>query len=99
MEMRIHYQGTGESPWMNEYLESKVGRLERYLPSGALVRIELSPTKCRISVTTHKHDYQFLAEGNDSFEAFTHSFEDALRSLRFDHQLTMNRIHHRVIQI
>jgi ribosomal subunit interface protein len=89
MEIRIEYQGLKGSPWMREYLEGKLARLERYLSTGARIDIDLiaEGDQCRthFSIRTLHHEYEFEKEGCDIYEAFTQALEEAAIILRREH--------------
>ncbi len=97
MDVRIRFQGGGESPWMNKYLESKLSHLGRYLPSDSLVFLIISQLaeKCstELVVRTPKREYIFTAEGNDVFESFSEVLEESSKYLRIEHAKLKLRIH------
>lgn len=97
MDVRIRFQGVMDSDWMTRYLESKVARLERYLPTGTFITIVLSMKneECftEMKVQTPKHEYVFQAKGCDLFESFTHVLEESTRHLRNEHARLIERIH------
>jgi ribosome-associated translation inhibitor RaiA len=96
MTVRIQYEGVKQSPWMKEYMERKVSRLERYLSTGSQIIIELisSTGKCitHLKVKTLKHTYDFEKEGPDLFAAFTETLEEAAKVLRSDHMKLLRRV-------
>ncbi len=47
MEVSIHVQGFELTPRLQQYVEKKAGRLDRYLPTLAEVRVDLSEQKAR----------------------------------------------------
>ena len=97
MDISIRYQGINESPWMNEYLETKLGKLARYLSVGAKISVVLVTESCQnfceLSVKNLKHSYCFRNSGLDLFEAFTNGLEEACRVLRHDYHMTIERVH------
>lgn len=89
MEIRIQYQGVDGSPWMEEYMEGKLARLERYLSSGAEIEINLisQGDRCytHFKVKSLHHEHHLEKEGCDIFEAFTLALEEAAMVLRREH--------------
>lgn len=93
MIIRIQYQGIDGSPWMEEYMEGKLARLERYLSPDALIVVDLGDNTTELYIQNLSHEYEFSDEGGDLFEAFSTVLEDALRILRTEHQRIINKIH------
>jgi ribosome-associated translation inhibitor RaiA len=95
MEINFHYQGSSGSPWMNDYLESRLSVLERYLPNGAKIVLNFATdshrTLARMTIRTRKRTFTFAEEGKDLYEAFTEVLEDALKTLRMEYH---HMIHH-----
>lgn len=99
MKTRIVYQGISGTRWMDEYMEGKLARLERYLSPEADVFVLLSENKTQLTIHHHKHEYEFNDEGADLFEAFSVVLEEALKLLRVEHQRIINKIHHRSLSL
>lgn len=101
MEVRIEYQGIEGSPWMREYLESKLARLERYLSPGSHIDIYLisEADQCfsRFKVRTLRHEYSFDKEGSDIYEAFTSALDEASLILRREHLKIRQKYHHQFL--
>jgi ribosome-associated translation inhibitor RaiA len=97
MDIQFHYQGTSGSPWMNEYLESRLSVLERYLPNGARIVVNFATdshrTLARMSIRTMKRAFTFGEEGKDLYEAFTEVLEDALGTLREEYHRMIDHAH------
>ncbi len=93
MDVRIIFQGVRESPWMQSYLESKIEKLDRYVPVNSEVTIFLSEIEAEIKIKTPKHQYSFSSQGSDLFETFSRVFEAAAKFLRNEHAKLKVRIH------
>jgi ribosome-associated translation inhibitor RaiA len=102
MDTRISFKGIKESPWMKDYLESKVARLGRYLPQDAMLLISLSDNgtvfTAELRIRTPKHSYTYFSEGFDLFEAFTRVLEESSLRLRNKHARLRERIHRKFTQ-
>ena len=93
MIIRIQYQGISGSPWMDQYMEGKLARLERYLSPEAIIVIELGNKSIQLFIQNMKHEYDFNDEGEDLYEAFSKVLVTAARILKLDHQRIINKIH------
>jgi len=78
---------------MNQYMEGKIARLERYLSPEAMIEIELGPNSTRLFIRNVSHEYEFSEEGGDLFEAFSKVLESACKVLKLEHQKIINKIH------
>lgn len=103
MIIRIQYQGVSGSPWMREYMEGRIARLERYLSPTAQIIIDLISDSGKIltsfTVRTLRHEYCIKKDGDDLFEAFTAALEEAARILRRDHMRLREKMHRQIIDV
>lgn len=97
MVVRIQYQGISGSPWMREYMEGKIAKLERYISSGAIIVIDLvsesDKKSASINISTTRHEYVFHSMGEDVYEAFTSVLDEACRALRNDYLKIKEKMH------
>ena len=85
MHIRVHYQGFGESHWMDQLFTRRLSKLERYLGPTAQIDLFLShDEKCYFSkfVIHHKKQhFVFSSSGYNLYESFSLTCEKAVREL------------------
>jgi ribosomal subunit interface protein len=84
MRLQVHYQNLDNSPWMNQFIERRVGRLNKYLSSSANIQINVKQEKHQYvtSLAIHNNqDYAFSAQGENLYEALSLAVDKALRVL------------------
>jgi ribosomal subunit interface protein len=85
------------SPWLNQLIERKVEKLQRYISPTAKVSIYLkNEDKTYIStidVLNMKHHHAFTASGLNLYEAFSFALDKATRALSEHKRKLKNRIH------
>jgi ribosomal subunit interface protein len=84
MRVQVHYQNLENSPWMDQFIERRVNKLDKYLSSAANVQVNLKyeNRKYVTSLAIHNHhDYAFSADGANLYESFSAAVEKAMRSL------------------
>ncbi|MES2527908.1 MAG: HPF/RaiA family ribosome-associated protein [Bdellovibrionota bacterium] len=100
MDIRIRYQGVEGSPWMKQYMERQIERLDRYLSTGTVIFIELihgPVSSCsNLRIQSHKKSFSFEGCGGDVFEAFTKTLEEACRLMKLEHKRQLSRFHQRL---
>lgn len=96
MEVRLIYQGTEGSPWMKEYMERQLERLERYLSSSAVIFINFTSgpvtSSAQLEIQNHKKKFSFESSGADIFEAFSKTLDKACRLMKIEHKRQLRRI-------
>lgn len=97
MQVRVHYQGFGQSQWMDQLIIKKISKLERYLSSSAQVDVFLNnDEKCfytTLVVHNKKQHYAFSSDGYNLFESFTRATEKAVKELSVEKRKLKDRIH------
>ena len=85
MRVQIYYDNLNSSTWTDDFIESRVQKLGKYLNPSVLIHVNLKMDKKVYStniVIHHSHnDYAFVAEGENLFESFTMALEKAMRTM------------------
>lgn len=85
MQIHVHYQGLNHSPWMEEFITKKVGKLSRYLSPSATVNVfmknENQITSTTLSIHNPNHDYAFTGNGENVYESVSSAIDKANRVL------------------
>lgn len=85
MHVQVHYQNLENSPWMEQFIQSRLTRLNRYLGQSSSVQVNLRLAKNNYvtSVAIHNplHDYAFTGEGLNLYESFASALDKASRVL------------------
>lgn len=101
MQVHVHYQGFGQSQWMDQLIIKKICKLERYLSSSAQVDVFLNnDEKCfytTLVVHNKKQHYAFSSEGYNLFESFSKATEKAVKDLSNEKRKLKDRIHRKFI--
>lgn len=84
MRVQVHYQNLEHSPWMDQFVEKRVNKLNKYLSPAANVQVNFryENRKYVTSLAIHNHyDYAFSADGENLYEALAAAMDKALRTL------------------
>lgn len=85
MQVHVHYQGMDPSPWLDQFIASRINKLERYLGQASTVEIHLKHTDRTYKTSMAIHgvfkDYAFSSDGENLYESFTLAMDKASRSL------------------
>lgn len=85
MHFQVHYQNLDNSPWMDQFIETRVNKLNKYLtPSSSIqvnLRYENRSYVTSLAIHNPHHDYAFITEGVNLYESFSAAIEKATRSL------------------
>lgn len=85
MHVQVHYSNLESSPWMDQFIESRVGKLNRYLADSANVQVNVKYENrsyvTSLAIHNPHHDYAFNAEGVNLFESFSSAIDKAARVL------------------
>lgn len=96
MHVKVHYQGVERSPWVDQFVNARVSRLNRYLNPAANVEVHLKQVKNQYvtSIAIHNYnDFAFNAYGENLFEAFSAAIEKANRALNEHKNKLKDKIH------
>jgi ribosomal subunit interface protein len=85
MQVKVHYQNLENSLWMDQFIESRVNRLNKYLAQSASVQVNLKYVNkhyvTSLAIHNPHHDYAFSTEGVNLYESFSLAVEKASRAL------------------
>ncbi len=84
MHVQVHYQNLENSPWMDQFIEKRVSKLNKYLNQSASIQVNLKfeNRKYVTSLAIHNHhDYAFTADGANLYESFSEAVDKAVRTL------------------
>ena len=99
MQVKVHYQGLDNSPWVDQFIEGRVNKLNKYLTPSSSVQVNLRYVN-RSYVTTlaiHNphHDFAFNSEGMNLYESLSLAIDKAVRALGEQKQKVKANIHRR----
>lgn len=101
MRIQIEYKGLETSPWMEQFIARKCGKLERYLsPSGRVMVVLIKDSQvCSvcIGVTNPGRSFTSNSQGADIHEAFLLALEHVSRELSEHRRLMRERIHRKYV--
>lgn len=85
MQIQVYFQGLDHTPWMDDFITKRVGKISRYLSPSATVQVNLKAEKqlCHTTISIHNmnHDYAFSSDGENVFESITTAVDKANRTL------------------
>lgn len=87
MHVQVRYQGLENSQWMNDFINTRVSKLNRYLGQSASIQVNMkyeNKNKSYVtSIAIHNpyHDYAFTTVGVNFYESFAAAVDKALRTL------------------
>lgn len=103
MHVQVHYQGMENSPWMDEFITSRVSKLERYLGTAASIQVNLKMFKNRyitsLAIHNRGHDYAFTSDGDNLYESFAIAVDKANRALGEQKRKIKDRINRRYVSL
>ena len=104
MHVQVHYQNLENSPWMDEFIESRVNKLKKFLPDSASVQVNLCHDKnnkyvTNLAIHNPHHDYAFTSEGANLYESFSLAIDKAKRSLGDHKQKVKDKINKKLFSI
>lgn len=85
MQVQLHFQDIRHSLWMDQFLEKRLARLERFLPPTSVVHLNLKFDNERYHGQMLIHhplkEYAFSGEGASVIESFMQLMDRAVGSL------------------
>lgn len=98
MQTQIHYQGLESTSWTEDFMTSRVQKLERYLGPSASIQVHVKQInnqsyEAAIAVHGFKHDYAFRSTGENLYQAFMLTLDKAVRTLSEEKRKLKDRIH------
>ena len=99
MQIQVHYQGLEHTPWMDDFINARVSKLDRFLTPAAHVQVHIkllnSQYVTSLSVHNQRHDYAFSSDGVNLYESFSTAILKASRVLSEEKKKIKDRIHRR----
>ena len=104
MNIKIHYENLDNSPWMDQFVENQLNKLNRYLSQSASVQVSLSCDKnhnylTSLAIHNPHHDYAFSTEGPSLYESMSLAIEKAVRALSEQKQIVKDKINRKLFSI
>jgi ribosomal subunit interface protein len=97
MQISVHYQGLENSPWMDQFITTRVSKLNRYLSPAATVQIHLKMDGLfyvtSLAIHNMNHNYAYSAQGENLYESFQLATDRAARALAEHKRMLKDRIH------
>lgn len=85
MHVQVHYQGLDNSPWVDQFIESRVNKLNKYLTPSSSVQVNLRYVNrsyvTSLAIHNPHHVYAFNSEGVNLYESLSQAIDKAVRSL------------------
>lgn len=85
MHLQVHFQNVKKSQWMEQFIERRLSRLDKYLSTSANVHLDLRFEKNRyltnLVIHNLNHDYAFGNEALNLYESFSVAIDKAARAL------------------
>lgn len=100
MQIQVHYQGIDSSEWINQFINRKMEKVNRYLTPAAVIQVHLKfannlySTTIEINSANHKN-YAFTADGENLYESFAAATDKAVRVLGEEKRRIKDRINSR----
>lgn len=99
MQVQVHYQGLDNSPWVNQFINERIQKLNRYLGSASAVQINLKLENKRylvgLAIHNKNQDYAFNGEGDNLYGAFSLALDKANRALGEHKRMLKDKINRR----
>lgn len=99
MQVQVHYQGLENSPWMDQFINGRIAKLNRYLSNAAGIQVHLKFENKRyvssLAIRNMNQDYAFSAEGENLYESFAMAVEKANRALGEHKRMIKDKINRR----
>lgn len=103
MNLRVHYQGLEVSPWLEDFIESRLlSKLERYLSPSASIQVDLRFENNHYStgLAIHNHqDYSYAGAGENLYESFSAAIEKAVRDQGVENRRLKEKIHRKFFTV
>lgn len=102
MHVQVSYQDLDNTPWVDQFITSRVSKLERYLVPSASVEVHIKFFKNRYYTTLaihNGHHYAFSAEADNLYASFSEAIDKASRSLREHKRKIKDKINRRYISL
>lgn len=96
MMISVHYQSLESSPWLDQFISSRLQKLEKYLNQAASIQVNLKFENRRYItglVIHHKNrDHAFSCAGDNLYESFALAVDKAARTLGEEKRMMKDKI-------
>ncbi len=104
MHVQVHYQNLDNTPWMDQFIESRVAKLNRYLSDSARIQVNLRYEKnnsyaTSLAIHNPHHDYVFSTVGENLYESISLAIDKARRALSEQKQRMKDNINRKLFPI
>lgn len=103
MHVQVHYQNLKNTPWMDEFVEKRVSKLDRYLAQSANVQVNLRYQNqgyvTSLVIHNPQHDYAFNVTGGNLYESLAEAVDKAARVLGEHKRRVKDKIHRRFFSL
>lgn len=103
MQIQVHVQGSSHSPWMDEFITKRVGKLKRYLNPASSVQVfikfENQVYSTTLGIHNNNKDYAFSAEGENVYESVASAIDKANRVLSENKRKIKDKINRRYVPL
>ncbi|MGE3609358.1 MAG: HPF/RaiA family ribosome-associated protein [Bacteriovoracaceae bacterium] len=100
MHVQVHYQGMNRSPWVDQFVYSRVNKLDRFLNPAAHVEVHVKHLKNQYVTALAIHnnsDFAFIANGDNLYESFAAAVDKATRALSEQKRKIKDKIHRKIM--
>ena len=99
----VHYQSLENTPWLDQFISSRLGKLEKYLNQAASIQVNLKFENRRYItglVIHHKnHDHAFSGTGDNLYESFALAVDKASRTLGEEKRILKDKINRKYFSL
>lgn len=85
MHVKVHYQNLDNSPWMDQFVENRIHKLDKYLSQSSSIQVNLRYENrsyvTSLAIHNYHNDYAFVSEGLNLYEAVAEAIDKASRVL------------------
>lgn len=87
MHVQVHYQNLEHTPWVDQFIERRIAKLNRYLGESASIHVNVKYIErdrhyvTSLAIHHPYHDYAFTTEGLNLYESFSSAIDKAARTL------------------
>lgn len=103
MQIQVRVLGSDLTPWMEDFITKRVGKIKRYLKPAASIQVflKLEKEQCMTTLSIHNSskDYAFSAEGENVYESVASAVDKANRILSENKRKFKDKINRRFIPL
>lgn len=96
MQVQVHYEGLESSPWLEQFINNRLSKLERYVTKAARVvvnlRLDNRVYTTGLIIHSHGQDYSFTCDGENLYESFAGAFDKGSRVMSEKKRMLKDKI-------